>query len=294
MEVIVKIKMIITILLFSVSAIIAEVKITYGISTHQNQRPYQEDRFTHATIGGRQFFGVYDGHGGAHVSELLARNLLRYFIKASGSIENRFYRAFDQADYKAQLVYPNEGSTALVLLIDKYDVLHCAWAGDTRAVLECNSKACFATDDHKPDRKDEKERIQRAGGKIFFHGVWRVNGLAVSRSIGDASCKKQGIGQIIATPEYATQQLKPDNHFLIMASDGLWDVMSNEDAVALVLYALESKMSLNNIAQMLQNAAIKDGSGDNITVCVVQFDWQEMSKPRESLMRRFWNWLKGN
>jgi protein phosphatase 1L len=285
-----KIKLIALNLLCVAAFACAGVRINYGLSTHQNKRPYQEDRFAYVAGAAGQFFGIYDGHGGAHVSELLAQKLHRYFAQAKGSIQQKFERAFERADYEAQNRWPQEGSTALALIIDKNNKMYVVWAGDTRAVLEFNGKACFGTDDHKPDRKDEKERIERAGGKIMMHGVWRVNGLAVSRSVGDAICKQQGIGQIIAKPEYVTRTLNPENHFMVMASDGLWDVMSNEQAVALVNKALQNGKSLNTIAQMLQDGAIKQGSGDNITVCVIQFDWQV---PRESLLKRLWNWMNG-
>jgi protein phosphatase 1L len=291
------IKYIVAMTVFSTSFLAAEVIITYGVSTHKNKRPYQEDRFAHAVDSNGQFFGVYDGHGGAHVSELLAKDLYQHFALAKGTLKeqsygallkDRLYRAFEWADYESQNTWPNEGSTALAVYIDKKDTMHCAWAGDTRAVLECNGKACFFTADHKPDRKDEKERIERAGGKVYKHGVWRVNGLAVSRSIGDKTCKMLGVGQIIATPEYAQKQLTSDNHFLIMASDGLWDVMNNEEVITLVEQALQQKKICTSIALMLRNLAIAKGSNDNITVCVVKFNWQQ-----ESFLRRFLNWLRG-
>ncbi len=150
--------------------------------------------------------------------------------------------------------------------------MHCAWVGDSRAVLERSGKSYFFTDDHKPNRADEKERIEKAGGKVYWHGVWRANGLAVSRSIGDRKIKSK-VGQVIATPEYADMQLNSDNHFLIIASDGLWDVVGSEEAVAMVKEGLDDKKSVDDVAEILQDEAIASGSGDNITVCVVKFDW---------------------
>ena len=80
-----------------------------------------------------------------------------------------------------------------------------------------------------------------------------------------------GEGQIIAVPEYAKVQLNSDNHFMIIASDGLWDVISNEEAVRMVQEELKKAGNklIKGVAQVLQNEAIKRGSGDNITVCVV-------------------------
>jgi len=268
-----KTKIVLCLLTLSAPLLAAELKISYGYAAHQNKRPYQEDRFTHTIINGGQFFGVYDGHGGNKVSSFLKDNLHTYFQECLGkSRKQRFEYAFAKAEEYALTNY-NEGSTALVAYVDMDNVLHYAWVGDSRALLENNGTVQFATQDHKPERADEKDRIEKAGGQIYFYGVWRVNGLAVSRSIGDRKMKDAGQGQIIAVPEYEQMQLSENNHFMIMASDGLWDKVSNEEAVEMVTQALQNKKPLNDIAQDLQNAAIEKGSRDNITVCVIKFDW---------------------
>ncbi len=251
------------------------MNISHGISTHPGKRPYQEDRFSNTNVNGGQFFAVYDGHGGDNVSSFLMDNLSQYFTQCL--VNKNTKQAFECAFAKAEtysLDHYRDGSTAVVAYIDKNNVLHVAWVGDSRAVLECDNKVCLSTKDHKPNRPDEQKRIEKIGGYVLMMGVWRVNGLAVSRSIGDKELKSYGPkNQIIATPEYAQMQLKPNNHFLIVASDGLWDVIDNEKAIAMVNTELQAKKPLNNIAQMLQEAALAEGSQDNITVCVVKFDW---------------------
>lgn len=270
-----------SVLLASAASVsMAQVAISYDVSTHQNKRPYQEDRFTHTDEYIGQFFGVYDGHGGDKVSSYLQGSLHQWFfrplIKTSikASIQRAFEIAFSWVESDALKNF-DDGSTAVVAYIDKDNQLHCAWTGDSRAVLECDGAVGFATQDHKPERADERARIIEAGGDIFFHGVWRVNSLAVSRSIGDRKLKNIGQGQIIAVPEYAAMQLNENNHFMILASDGLWDVISSEDAVSMVQQELSKTSALKGVAPILQNEAIKRGSGDNITVCVVQFDWSK-------------------
>jgi protein phosphatase 1L len=273
MEVYMKTKIALYVLALSASLSAAEFKISYDVSTCRNRRSYQEDRFAHANINDGQFFAVYDGHGGDKVSSFLKDNLHTYFQQCLGDSKKQcFEDAFAKAEDYVLKNY-NDGSTAVVAYVDKDNTLHYAWAGDSRAVLECGGKACFFTHDHKPERIDEKARIQKAGGMVYFHGVWRVNGIAVSRSIGDKQEKEYGLDQIIALPEYADIQLTPHNHFMIVASDGLWDEMSNEEAVDMVTKGLQDQQSLKSIAETLQNTAIKKGSRDNITVCVVKFDW---------------------
>jgi hypothetical protein len=75
-------------------------------------------------------------------------------------------------------------------------------------------------------REDEEVRIKELGGRVIFWGRWRVEGvLAVSRAIGDVNLKPY----VTCDPEITTHALTPDDQYLILASDGLWDVMSNEE-----------------------------------------------------------------
>jgi serine/threonine protein phosphatase PrpC len=264
--------------LFSVNAI--AVPVQFGMATAQNKRDYQEDRYTYASIkdskGKRlgNFFGVYDGHGGDQVSTLLNNEFHDSFsrkLNNGDSEEQAFNSTFAHIERKALRFFP-DGSTAVVAYIDKItNILHYAWVGDSRLVVYGGP----ATVDHKPDNPLEKKRIENAGGKVEFYGVPRVNGLAVSRSIGDLSIKRAGEGQVIATPEYGQYQLTPANEFMILASDGLWDVVGNEKANMIVKNALKNGHSCKSAAHLLKDEATKLGSGDNITVVVVQFDWNK-------------------
>lgn len=248
-----------SLLIASVQLNATDVAIKYGMSTHQNKRPYQEDRFAHVAIDGSHFFGMYDGHGGDKVSSYLQKQLHEDFInsyvmKKAKTLRMNEQQKFEYAFLKAEtyaLVHEKDGSTALAVFIDQKDVLHCAWVGDTRAVLEKNGAVGFETRDHKPDDKVEVARIRANGGEIKKYGVWRVGGLAISRSIGDVDIKKECPGQLIAVPEYKAIQLKQDNHFLIMASDGLWDVISSEEAVKMVAQKLKQGGKPSDVAQYL-------------------------------------------
>jgi serine/threonine protein phosphatase PrpC len=78
----------------------------------------------------------------------------------------------------------------------------------------------------QPNRPDETARIKAAGGTVYFHGVWRVGGiLAVSRAIGDRILKPY----VTAKPEIRTWNLGASDRCLVLASDGLWDVLSIRD-----------------------------------------------------------------
>lgn len=112
----------------------------------------------------------------------------------------------------------------------------------------------------------ERKRIKEAGGFITFNGVWRVAGiLATSRALGDYPLKDKRL--VIADPDILTFNLadhKPQ--FLILASDGLWDTFSNEEAISFIKERLgEPHFGAKSIT--LQS--YYRGSLDNITVIVI-------------------------
>lgn len=83
----------------------------------------------------------------------------------------------------------NSGSTAVALLVDP-DHVYVSWLGDSQAVLVRDGYAVDIMEPHKPDRADEKARIEALGGCVVFFGSWRVNGtLAVSRALGKISVR---------------------------------------------------------------------------------------------------------
>ena len=89
--------------------------------------------------------------------------------------------------------------------------------------------------DHKPNSKEERQRIENAGGVVVWAGTWRVGGvLAVSRAFGDRPLKRF----VIPTPDIKQEQLTSDDEFIILASDGLWDVVSNQVGATATLITL--------------------------------------------------------
>ncbi|KAM3736399.1 hypothetical protein ACB098_10G160900 [Castanea mollissima] len=116
------------------------------------------------------------------------------------------------------------GSTAVVALLtpDHIVVANC---GDSRAVLCRGGVAIPLSEDHKPDRSDEQARVEAAGGRVIFVNGARVEGiLAMSRAIGDKYLKPF----VTSEPEITFTKREPEDECLILASDGLWDVLSSE------------------------------------------------------------------
>ncbi|KAL5974080.1 putative protein phosphatase 2C 59 [Asimina triloba] len=118
--------------------------------------------------------------------------------------------------------------------------------------------------DHKPDQSDERQRIEKAGGYVIWAGTWRVGGvLAVSRAFGDRLLKQF----VVADPEINEEVVDSSLEFLILASDGLWDVVTNEEAVSMIKSIEDPELA----ARRLMQEAIQRGSADNITCVVVRF-----------------------
>jgi serine/threonine protein phosphatase PrpC len=284
--------------------------------TATNARPYQEDRAViklnlhekqDVTATETEHFDrhkidllfVADGHGGHNISESVAKMLPPYFYKAmilednvpkpTAKYNEYIISTFDKVQNELNAKHnksTEQGTTVCMVLIYEYKgkkFISSVSAGDSRAA-SCD-QLLFAralTLDHKPDAPREYHRIMAAGGKVERGGadVARVNGvLAVSRSMGDFDNK---VG-VIHTPDI--QHILGDQKFIVIATDGLWDVMNNQQVIDFVLYALfdmvknntfqirsRTKKEKDNIAYRLAEEAIRLGSEDNITIIIYFID----------------------
>lgn len=217
----------------------------YGVASMQGWRMEMEDAHSAKTglennLSDWSYFAVFDGHAGAIVSAHSADNLLESIMKTdefkNNDIINGIHTGFLNLDNEMRDLVDfhcdRSGSTAVCTFIspDKLFIGNC---GDSRAVLCSSGRPIFSTRDHKPILPAEKERIQAAGGSVM---VQRVNGsLAVSRALGDYEYKNvYGRGQCeqLVSPEpeiFIRDRDFNNDEFLILACDGIWDVMTNED-----------------------------------------------------------------
>uniref|UniRef100_A0A0D9V2Y9 protein-serine/threonine phosphatase n=1 Tax=Leersia perrieri TaxID=77586 RepID=A0A0D9V2Y9_9ORYZ len=249
-----------------------------GYSSFRGRRASMEDFYDikSSKVDDKQInlFGVFDGHGGSHAAEYLKghlfENLLKHpaFVTDTKSAISETYRKTDSDFLDAETnVNREDGSTAsTAILVGNH--LYVANVGDSRTVMSKAGKAIALSDDHKPNRKDEQKRIESAGGVVTWSGTWRVGGvLAMSRAFGNRLLKRF----VVAEPEIQEQEIDDDMEFLILASDGLWDVVSNEHAVAFV----KAEEGPEAAARKLAEIAFARGSTDNITCIVVKFGQEE-------------------
>ncbi|CAL4994928.1 unnamed protein product [Urochloa decumbens] len=250
------------------------VLLFYGYASTPAKRALMEDFYDTQidSVDGVtvQMFGVYDGHGGAiaaeYVKEHLFSNLIKHpeFITDTKAAISETYNHTDSEFLKADsLQAPMAGSTAVTAIIVG-DRLLVANVGDSRAIICKGGQAIAVSRDHKPDQTDERQRIEDAGGFVMWDGTWRVGGLVpVSRAFGNKLLKQY----VLADPEVKEEVLDSSHEFLILASHGLWDVVTNEEAVEMVKPIQDAESA----AKRLLQEAYKRETSENTTVIIVRF-----------------------
>uniref|UniRef100_M4B5W0 PPM-type phosphatase domain-containing protein n=1 Tax=Hyaloperonospora arabidopsidis (strain Emoy2) TaxID=559515 RepID=M4B5W0_HYAAE len=249
------------------------VHYRYGVSQMQGRRPYMEDRHTAvADLNGdptQSFYGIFDGHGGDGAANYCVQAMCQNVIREPSitkepaeALKSGFLRTDQEYLQIANSKNSEDGTTAVVVFTQGNEMF-VAHAGDSRAVLVHRSgDVSVLTSDHKPNRPDERRRIQELGGSVVFWGVWRVEGiLAVSRAIGDRMLKPL----VVAEPEVKELTRTEEDQYLVLASDGVWDTVSNDEVAQLVLKYEDPQTA----AQHLMEEAYARGSMDNICVMVI-------------------------
>lgn len=266
---------------------------------------------------GSAFFGVYDGHAGTDVAIYTSRFLHKNCIddpdmkagKIEAALKNGFLKTDemlqqeqgmsecfkirkevarrkhgndnndDDDDDDDEMGITESGSTAVTCFITG-KTIYCANAGDSRAVMCRAGKAINLSDDHKPMDDIEKERIEKANG---FVEDKRVNGtLAVARAIGDFSFKREKKlsaeeQQVTCNPEIRKFTIEEADEFIILACDGIWDVVSSQEGVDLIAGKMKEGKDLKEILSDLfdhclsPHPSANEGLGcDNMTAVIVK------------------------
>jgi len=220
-----------------------------SVSSYAARGPRASMEDEHYVSADGCFFGVFDGHGGNKVSRYARQRVFPYLVERvnnGDAIYDAFKATFSQI---AEEIFGSnrmdyQGSTAVTVLLEE-DLIWSANIGDSRAVLCRNGQAFDLTTDHKPNLPSERERIEALGGTVQWYGylgpdrqpvtgmgAYRVNGnLAVSRALGD----RLETPFVTAEPDIVHfNREKENDHFIVLASDGLWDVMSSHDCVKFV------------------------------------------------------------
>ena len=267
--------------------------LKYGASAMQGWRMEMEDADVckpEFELKNWSFFGVFDGHAGAKVSQYCSSHLLECIMqwlkrekgeKKEYSVEemkDAMHGGFLQMDekLKKEPLWANgedhSGTTAIVVMISP---THIIWAncGDSRSIFCSDNGLKFATVDHKPSTDSEKTRIEKAGGTVMMQ---RVNGtLAVSRALGDFDYKRDSrlkpVEQLVSPePDMVVLERDQDkDEFLVLACDGIYDVMSNDDVLNYVRHRLELTCDLESICNDLIDTCLHKVQAAFIVLCSI-------------------------
>lgn len=215
-------------------------------------------------------FAIFDGHLSQEVPDFLRSNLFDNILKEpdfwteTEKAIRRAYRITDDTILKKSADLGRGGSTAVTAILINCQKLVVANIGDSRAVICRDGKAKQLSVDHEPD-KERKEIEDRGGFVTKFPGdVPRVDGqLAVARAFGDKTLKEH----LSSEPHVTVEMIDDDSEFAILASDGIWHVMNNQEAVDHVRNIKDARTA----AKSLIEEALRRESRDDISVVVVRF-----------------------
>lgn len=232
------------------------------------------------------FYAVFDGHGGSEAATYVKQNAIRllfeddnfpqtsevnsvYVEEVKSSLRNAFLQA-DLALAEDCSISSSSGTTALAALISGR-LLMVANAGDCRAVLCRKGKAIEMSHDHRPINIPERIRVEESGGVIedgYLNGE-----LSVTRALGDWDMKRPhgSNSPLISEPEIKQITLTEEDEFLVIGCDGIWDVLTSQEAVSVVKRGLNRHGDPARCARELVMEALRLNTFDNLTAVVVCF-----------------------
>jgi len=295
---------------------------TSGYCDLQGRRSVIEDFHSIQLDASVQFYGIFDGHTGNLASKYVASTMYDQLLayvhldsltnlvstetpawkdQVRANVSEAFAQIHEDFAQRTSTLgssaMDRSGTTATSLLVTE-DVVVVSSIGDSRAVLSSMGAGGVIspiqlTKDHVASDPGERKLVMEKGGFVSASGgIDRVNGtLAITRSIGDV-----GLAPLLSREPHVLsftheeiRELCGSNQqqgmpcFVVLASDGLWDVMSNQEVVDMVgvviaSYDATDRVSWNNggafqeAAEVLAVDAYIRGSNDNIGVCVVALE----------------------
>ena len=251
------------------------------------------------------FFAIYDGHGGKGCATFLKENLHKFIsefsflgMKIGIDMAEEKFLTKKAVNELGKIIDPS-GSCGIMLMIQGKKCI-IANIGDSRLIIFKNKEVSFTTTDHKPDSIIEKARIELSGGKLYkiqtlipiyqngsrVNAPWRVNPgqLSVSRTFGDIQAKDEKFGgnktAIIALPDITEIELNNNYNFIVMACDGIFDVLKNEELLECIKIVIKEKNITNfkdvnmhqlcgDFANVIIKSALAKDSFDNVSCIVI-------------------------
>ncbi|KAF2076159.1 hypothetical protein CYY_002512 [Polysphondylium violaceum] len=239
------------------------------------------------------FFGVFDGHNGKIAAEFTKVNLpFEIYSQTKGntisakdsnalSIIDKAYKSTDKYFLEYAEREDKKAGTTVATVVLSRDHFIVSNLGDTEVVVSRNGVASALSTVHTPKNESERQRIESAGGSIIHYGTLRVNGvLSVSRSIGDKNLKEY----IIPDPDSLIVNIDKSTQFLIMATDGLWELFTHQEIVDYIITGnfkpqslpstassdLLNSGSFNNLESLIDNSSSNNNNTSSIPTSTSQ------------------------
>lgn len=252
------------------------------------------------------YIGIYDGHQGDYVCEMLNKHLYKYFepfVENNDDLNdanntndtndtsdtNKSYnpinpispnsisqicRAFQEFLINTDSYRAYKEGAVCTIMIYNGTILQFVNIGDSRSIICINGKAVQATHDHDANNENEIKRIEKIKDykrlkiRTDRTGIQRIGNLGPTRAFGDT----QAYPYVDAIPDVSVRQLIGNEQFVVTASDGLWNAMKNQDVVDFIFDYVNNNQNENtdydNCAKELCKFARQKGSNDDISVVI--------------------------
>ena len=259
----------------------ADSVLSYSYNEEKNMKSKMED--FHLIIDkymgnkNKGYFSLFDGHG-LNCEEPIKfavckfpNILMNNLNKSNYNIEESLINSFEIIDNELKNNFPqieNCGCTATIIYIDKeLNIIYCANVGDSKSILiNRNKNYINLTTEHKIENNiEENERIKNLGGIIFNNRLFGQ--LNLSRALGDFSLKNNGL---ISIPSIHNFILNEDDCFVVIASDGIWDCL-NEDEITNLCFEYKN-CNCYELGNIIVKKALEKGSQDNISCIIIQIN----------------------
>lgn len=243
---------------------VGEVKYKYGNCEKIGERPTMEDATVIAgDVPAKNYcyFAVYDGHGGSHVSHYAGKHVHESFVKhfsKEKDVVKSINKAFEEVNEYLMKEWSSEGCTAGVIIVSDEKV-YSVNLGDVRAVMAYpDGKVERLSYDHKASDPEEKKLIEKKGFKVIRNRILGI--LAVSRALGDGDFEG-----LVGTETYITESDRVDGAKVILACDGIWDVLSDEEAANIARKIDDPQKA----AEEIVNKSLEKNTTDNVSCLVI-------------------------
>ena len=210
-------------------------------------------------------FGIFDGHGGSDVVKFVKDRLpqlIKNYLNDLCPVETAFKNAFKKVDQELKFFDSEYIGTTATLVLIKDNKIYCANVGDSKAYIIYDKTYKQISSDHKCTIEDEKTRVLAEGGKIHKNRV--MGQLILTRTLGDLYVKQYGV---INTPDISVNEIGNSVKYVILASDGVWDVIDLDTIVGMG----KAGKNVGEFCEDIVKLSVQKGTKDNVSCIVISF-----------------------